>query len=84
MQWDNIFTAYVSPITDIMENDISINGFTDDHSIHKEFNPLLVDHQVQTIAKLEGTLTNHSSWMDAIHLKLNGDKTEYIFLKNHL
>ena len=79
----NIFTAYCSPIIDVIPNDIAINSFKDDHSIHKEFNPSLVDHEVQTIAKFEGTLTNISSWMDAMHLKLNGNKTECIPFGSH-
>ena len=45
-----------------------------DDSIHKEFNCSPVDHEVQTIAKLQGTLTIISSWMDAMCLKLNGNK----------
>ena len=74
----NIFTAYCSPIIDVSPNDIAINGFVDDHSICKEFNPSLVDHEVQTMAKPEGTLNNISRWMDAMCLKLNGNNTEYI------
>ena len=70
----NIFTAYCSPIIDVIPNDTAINGLMDDHSICKEFNPSLVDYEVQTNTKLEGTLTNISSWIDAMCLKLNGDK----------
>ena len=67
----------------MVPNDIAINSFADDHSIHKEFNHSLVDHEVQTIAILEGTLTNISSWMDAMCLKLSGNKTEYILFGSH-
>ena len=62
----------------VISNLIVINGFADDCSICKDINPSLVDHEVQTIAKLEGTSSNISIWMDAMHLKCNGNKTEYI------
>ena len=79
----NIFTAYCSPIIDVMSNDFAINGFADDHSICKEFNPSLVDHEAQTIAKLKGTLTTISNQMNAMYLKFNGDKTEYILFGSY-
>ena len=52
----NILTDHCSPIIDVITNDIAIYGFAGDHSISKEFNPSLVDHEVQTMPKLEGTL----------------------------
>ena len=74
----NIFTAYYSTIINVIPNGIAISCFADDHSIHKEFNPSLVDHEVQTIAKLESTLAYISSWMDVMQLKHNGNKKEYM------
>ena len=71
------------PIIDVTPNDIAINGFADDHSIYKGSNPSLVDHEAKTTAKLEGTLTNISSWMDAMCLKLNGNTTEYVLFGSH-
>ena len=79
----NIFTAYCSPIIDVIPDNIVINSFVDDHSIHRMLNPPLVDCEVHTITKPEGTLTNISCWIDAMHLKLNGDKTEYILFGSH-
>ena len=80
---DNIFTAYFSQIIDVI-----LKPVTNWHchkwfcrwsfNLYKMFNPSLVDHDIQTIANLEGTLTNISSWMDTMCLKLNGNKTEYI------
>ena len=65
----NIFTPYCSPVIDVIPNDIAMNGFADDHSICIEFNPSLIDHEVQMIVKLEGTLTNINSLMNAMCLR---------------
>ena len=55
----------------------------DNHSMCKEFNPSLADYEVQTIAKLGGTLTNISNWMATIHLRLYGDIIEYVLFGSH-
>ena len=47
----NIFTTSCSPIIDVVPNNIAINGFMDDHSVHKEFNHRLVDYEVHTITQ---------------------------------
>ena len=51
----NSSTVYCNLIIDSIPNDHAKNGFADGHSIHKVFNPSLVNHEVQTIARLEET-----------------------------
>ena len=64
----NLFTCYSSLIDNQINNSIVLNGFADDHSIHK--------------TNLEETVKQIKCWMDTMHLKLNSDKTEYILFRS--
>ena len=50
----------------------------DDHSICKQFRPGAGQEQ-DTIAILESSLKDIKAWMDAVRLRLNESKTEFIY-----
>ena len=74
----NLFTVYCAPIESVIPAGITINGFTDDHSIRRSFNADSQDQELQLILMLMDTVATIASWMDTTHLKLNPDKTEFI------
>ena len=74
----NLFLCYCSLIDDQINNSITINGFTDDHYIHKNFKAGNKDQEQQTKTDLEKAFKQINCWMDTMHLILNSDKTEYI------
>ena len=82
----NLFTAYCASIGSVIPDSITINGFTDDHSIRKSFDEASRDHESQSIIQMVDMVANIASWMDTMHLKLNPDKTEFIMYgyKNQL
>ena len=61
-----------------MPADITISGFTDDHSLRKSFPASDLRQQNSMQRKLEHTLAVIKSWMDTMRLRLNTNKTEYI------
>ena len=74
----NLFTAYGAPIESVLPAGITINGFTEDHSIRKSFIADSRDQDHQLISMLVDTVTTIASWVDTMSLKLNPDKTEFI------
>ena len=52
----NLFTAYCAPIESIIPAGITINGFTDDHSIRKSFIADSRDQENQSISMLMETV----------------------------
>ena len=72
-----ILIAYASTIKEIIKEDHTLNGFADDHSICKQFKPGTSQEQ-DTIAILKSSLEDVKVWMDAVRLKLNETKTEFI------
>ena len=73
-----IFIAYASTIHEVIKEDLTLNGFADDHSIHKYFKPGTKQEQ-DTIAILKSSLKDVKTWMDTVRLKLNKSKTEFIY-----
>ena len=74
----NIFTAYCSLIANYVHSSLTINGFADDQSNRKEFKAKDRHDEHSTIKMIETSLKDISKWMDAIRLKLNENKTEFI------
>ena len=55
-------------------------GFADDHSICDKFKPdSNRSAEKQTIDRLQGAMSDTKNWMDSVRLKLNSDKTEFIY-----
>ena len=61
-----------------MKEDLTLTGFADDHSICKQLKSGTRQEQ-DTITTLESTLKYIKAWMDAVRLKLNESKTEFIY-----
>ena len=73
-----LFTCYFPLIDNQINNYITLNGFTDDHSICKNFKAGNKNQKQQTKTDLEEAFKQIKCCMDTMHLKLNVDKTEYI------
>ena len=74
----NIFMCYSTLIDKSVSADITISGFTDDHSLRKSFPASDLWKQNSTQRKVEHTLPVIKSWMDTMRLRLNTNKMEYI------
>ena len=74
-----LFIAHASTIQEVVRKDLALTGFADDHSICKQFKSGTRQEQ-DTIAILESSLKDIKSWMDAVRLKLNESKTEFIYI----
>ena len=73
-----LFIAYASTIQEVMKEDLTLTGFVDNHSICKQFKSGTRQEQ-NTTAILESSLKGIKTWMDAVRLKLNKSKTEFIY-----
>ena len=75
-----LFISYASMLDEIVK-DLNLNGFADDHSVRKTFKPDQLEHheEINTIAVLEKSMLDVKSWMDAVRLKMNSSKTEFIY-----
>ena len=82
-----LFICYVSTLNKIVPKSLTLNGFADDHSIRKSFRttaPKTNSSSVHTdeddtITIMQNSMLNIKSWMDAVKLKLNETKTEFIY-----
>ena len=73
----NLFTAYCKSLGEVIPDGINIQGFADDHFLFKGIRPNVNEKTV--ITELEDTMHYVKTWMDAMRLKLNTDKTEFIY-----
>ena len=60
----NVFNLYCSPLGDIVEDDLALSGFADDHSIRTEFIANDRTAELDCITKVQNTMINVKSWMD--------------------
>ena len=75
-----IFIAYIESLSDIILHPIQLAGFADDHSICDKFKPNSDGNaEKQTINRLQGAMSDTKNWMDSVQLKLNSDKTEFMY-----
>ena len=72
-----LFIAYTSTFTEVIK-DLALSSFADDNSLRKAFHPHQTKDEHNTIATIEKTMLKVKSWVDAVHLKLNESKTEFI------
>ena len=78
-----LFIAYASAIQDIINDNLTLNGFADDHSTQKPFRTNQITStgttdEHDTITMIEKSMLNIKAWMDTVRFKLNESKTEYI------
>ena len=78
----NYFVAYFSPIKEIINKSIQINGYTDNHSLHHKFNTNSSHEEIDTVVDLQLSVKNIANWMTSMRLKLNCDKTELILFRS--
>ena len=82
-----LFICYASTLNEIVPKSLTLNGFADDHSIRKSFRPpaprnnssSVPTNGDHTITIMQNSMLNIKSWMDAVKLKLNETKTEFIY-----
>ena len=72
------FIMYASTLFEVVQ-DIQLFGFADDHILNDTFQAGNRTSEMNTIVRLEDTLANAKDWMDAVKLKMNPDKTEFIY-----
>ena len=75
----SIFNLYCSTLHEIVPKDLTLSGFADDHSVRKSFKAGSSTDETETIRTLEGCMLNIKSWMDSMRLKMNPNKTEFIY-----
>ena len=78
----NIFNLYCSILQEVVPKDLQLSGFADDHSICKEFDVNNRQEELQVQDKIEQCMLTIKSWMDGVHLKMNPNKTEFIYFGN--
>ena len=80
----NVFNLYCSTLQDVIPSDLQLNGFVDDHSLHREFSTNDKADEDNTIKSLESCMLTIKNWMDAVHLKMNPFKIEFILFGNQV
>ena len=76
-----LFIAYASTLDQIVDKQLTINGFTDDHSVRRAFKPSKLDHkeELDTTAIMEKSMQDIKVRIDQVWLKMNDSKTEFIY-----
>ena len=76
-----LFIAYASTLQEIVDTKLELNGFADDHSLRRAFKPSKLDHkeELETISLIEQSMLDIKSWMDQVRLKMNENKTKFIY-----
>ena len=75
-----MFIVYIESLSDIILHPIQLAGFADDHSICNNFKPDSDGNaEKQTIDRLQGAMSHTKNWMDSVQLKLNLDKTGFMY-----
>ena len=78
----SIFNLYCSTLHEVVLSDLSLSSFVDDHSIRRSFKAGSNVQEETTIHSLQTCMLNIKSWMDAVRLKVNPAKTEFIYFRN--
>ena len=76
-----LIISYASTLDEIVK-DLKLNGIADDHSVRKTFKLDQLEHhqELNTIAVIEKSMLDIiKSWIDAVRLKMNNSKTEFIY-----
>ena len=79
----NLFNMYSSTISKVIDSSLSLNGFVNDHSIMKEFNPNLPVEESDTIDLLVNNLAKIKIWMNSVRLKMDDTISEHIIFGNN-
>ena len=71
------YTAYSSPMSEVVPKEISICRYADDHDLRKSYRPIQHDEE-ETIKQLEMCVVEIKVWMDTNSLHMDSKKTEFI------
>ena len=74
-----IFNLYCSPLEDVVPKHLQLSGFADDHSIRNTFKAGNITAETEAKLKVETCMLNIKRWMDATCLKMNPNKTKFIY-----
>ena len=72
-----LFNIYASTLPETIEDNITLNGFADDHTLQCDFQPGTTQEEL-AVTTIEKSLSSINDWMNLNRLKMNPDKTEYI------
>ena len=63
-----LFIAYASTLDQIVDKQLTLNGFADDHSVRRAFKPSKLDHkeELDTIVIMEQSMQDIKVWMDQV------------------
>ena len=75
----SIFNLYCSTLHEIIPKDLTLSGFADDHSVRRTFMADSCNDEAETNITLENCMLKIKSWMDSMRLKMNPNKTEFIY-----
>ena len=75
-----LYIVYASTLQYQISEGMNLNGFADDHSVNKSFNPNDRNDELRTIELLESSLQNINSLMSSNRLQMNTSKTEFMMI----
>ena len=73
-----LFIAYTSTFPEVIK-DLILSSFANDYSLRKPLVHTKSMMNTTPLQPLKKTMLKVKSWMDAVHLKLNESKTEFIY-----
>ena len=73
----NMFNLYCSTL-----KELQLSGFADDHSVHCELDANNRQDESNCLNKVQDCMLNIKQWMDAVQLKMNSAKMEFIYFGN--
>ena len=74
-----LFNIYTSSLQEVVDPVCGkLGGYADDHILHKNFAPM-PSCEAQTVERQEDCLIQIKNWMDSNRLRMNPDKTEFIY-----
>ena len=85
-----LFNCYASTLSKIIPDSLTLNGFSDDHSIRRTFKPEKTNtyrdnkspSEDDTIAIMERSMQDIKAWMEAVKPKLNEAQTDFMYFWN--
>ena len=75
----SIFNLYCLTLHEIVPSGLTLSSFVDDHSIRRSFKADSTTDETKTTQTFEGCMLKIKSWMDSMCLKMNPNKTEFIY-----
>ena len=78
----NLFTCYASTLDEVLTDDaeLGLSRFADDHSGQRSFKAKSREDEYTMVSTIEKSMLKIKEWMDAVRLKMNESKTEFMLL----